>query len=442
MHLVSFANEKGAESLAASGSSKQPIANDAPVNEQWSVHGQLTNVTQSHPRFRAPYSGANSLRSNRNTKETTDLTIYAGIRLWDGAEFWINPEIDQGFGLSSTVGVAGFPSGEAYKIGANAPYLRIPRAFIRYVFPLGGAEERLKSTANQLEGSRTSNNVTLTVGKLSVVDIFDTNRYAHDPRTDFMNWSVIDAGTFDYAADAWGFTYGAAAEWTQGRWTLRGGLFQLSRTPNGKIVGVDFRNYSLIGELESRHMWLDHPGKLKLSGFLNRGRMAGYNQALQWARQTGDVPDVARVRRDGSRPGIAINLEQELSSDLGAFARVGVNDGSKEAYEFTEINKSLSFGISLKGDRWERSEDTVGAAVVVNALSNAARRYFSAGGLGLLIGDGRLNYGFEGIAETYYSFHLGPRVALALDYQYIVNPAYNKDRGPVSIYGVRVHSDF
>lgn len=439
---LAIADEADSGASTAECQSEQRVGNDTHGDERWSVHGQFTNVTQRHPLFRSSYSGANSLESNRRTAETTDLTLYAGLRLWRGAEFWINPEIDQGFGLSSTVGVAGFPSGEAYKIGANAPYLRIPRTFIRQVIPLGGAEEKVEPAANQLAGSRTSNNLTLTVGKLSVVDIFDTNSYAHDPRTDFMNWSVIDAGPFDYAADAWGFTYGAAAEWTQSWWTLRGGLFQLSKVPNGKIVSVNFSQYSLVSEFEARHQLLGRLGKIKLLGFVNRGRMANYRDAVQLARQTGDTPDAALVRRYSSRPGITINIEQELSSDLGAFARVSLNDGSKEAYEFTEINKSLSAGLSLKGDRWGRHNDILGVGAVVNALSGAARGYFAAGGLGILIGDGRLNYGAEKIMEIYYSLRLGSHGSLAFDYQHVTNPAYNRDRGPVSIYGVRLHSEF
>jgi high affinity Mn2+ porin len=415
---------------------------DAPSPETWAVHGQLTNVTQRHPGFTSPYSGANSLQPNARTEETTDITVYLGTRLWRGAEFWLNPEIDQGFGLNNTVGMAGFPSGEAYKIGANTPYLRVPRAFIRQTIPLGGTEETISSAANQLAGARAANNLVLTVGKFSAVDIFDTNSYAHDPRADFLNWSIIDAGAFDYAADAWGFTYGAAAEWTQDWWTLRGGLFQLSRVPNGKVTGVDFSQYMLVTELEARHQWQGHPGKVKLLAFVNHGKMANYRDAVQLASQTGDTPDASLVRRKSSRPGLSVNVEQALSSDLGAFLRASVNDGSKEAYEFTEINRSLAAGLSLKGDRWGRQDDTVGAAAVVNGLSGAARDYFAAGGLGILIGDGALNYGPEKILEAYYSLKVNKQLSFALNYQHVNNPAYNRDRGPISIYGVRIHSEF
>lgn len=410
--------------------------------EQWAVHGQVTNVSQSHRRFNSPYSGANSLKANGRTEETTDITLYAGVRLWRGAELWLNPEVDQGFGLSDTVGMAGFPSGEAYKVGSNAAYLRMPRAFIRQVVPLGGSEQAVPSAANQLAGQRAANNLVLTVGRFSAVDIFDTNSYAHDPRADFLNWSIIDAGAFDYAADAWGFTFGAAAEWSQDWWTLRGGVFQLSAVPNGKVTGVDFNQYMLVSEFEARQQWRGRPGKVKLLAFVNRGNMARYDDAVQLASQTAQTPDVSQVRQKRYRPGVSLNMEQELASDLGAFLRASINDGGKEAYEFTEINRSLSGGLSLKGARWGRPNDTVGVAAVANGLSGAARSYFSAGGLGILIGDGRLNYGPEKIVEAYYSMKLNRYFSVALDYQHVNNPAYNRDRGPVSIYGIRAHAEF
>jgi high affinity Mn2+ porin len=416
-------------------------ANDSDA-ESWAIHGQLTNVTQWHPAFTSPYSSANSLTSNGRTEETTDLTLYTGLRLWRGAEFWLNSEVDQGFGLSNTLGMAGFPSGEAYKIGANTPYLRLPRAFLRQVIALGGATEKVEASANQLAGANASDNVTLTIGKFSVVDIFDTNRYAHDPRADFLNWSIIDAGTFDYAADAWGYTNGAALEWTQDWWTLRGGFFQLSSVPNGKIAGIHLGQYMLTAEMEERHQWLNHGGKLKLLGFVNHGRMGSYQDALQLANQNASTPDTSLVRHGSSRAGGSLNLEQELANDLGAFARISVNDGSKEAYEFTEINKSLSAGISIKGNRWKRSDDTIGMAFAINGLSSAARNYFAAGGMGILIGDGQLNYAPEKIMEIYYALAVDRHVSFAVDFQHVNNPAYNHDRGPVSIYGVRLHGEF
>lgn len=418
-------------------------AGDAGTGQEfWAVHGQVTNVTQGHARFTSPYSGINSLIANGRNEETTDITLYAGVRLWPGAEFWINPEIDQGFGLSNTVGVAGFPSGEAYKIGANAPYQRLPRAFLRQVIPLGGARTDMEGAANQLAGPKPADNLTVTVGKFSVTDIFDTNTYAHDPRADFLNWAVIDAGAFDYAADAWGFTYGAAAEWTTGARTLRGGVFQLSKVPNGKITGVDFSQYMLVSELEQRYAWQGLPGKIKLLGYVNRGRMGSYRDAVRRGQESGNPPDTSQVRRFGSRPGMTVNIEQQVASDLGAFLRASVNAGSKEAYEFSEINRSVSGGFSLKGNRWGRQDDTVGLAAVINGLSSDARAYFSAGGIGILIGDGQQAYAAEKIVETYYAARVTAHVTLSVNYQHVNNPAYNRDRGPVSVFGVRAHAEF
>jgi len=414
----------------------------APSNEDWAVHGQATNITQKHSVFTSPYSGTNSLSPNGRIEETTDLTLFSGVRVWRGAEFWLNTEIDQGFGFDDTLGMAGFPNGGAYKVGENNPYVRIPRAFIRQVFPLGGAEQKVAAAANQLGSTQTADNVTLTVGKFAVVDIFDTNSYAHDPRADFMNWAIIEGGAFDYAADSWGYTYGAAAEWTQSWWTLRAGFFQLSGTPNGKVAGVRFNQNSAVVEGEARYHRLGHPGKIKLLAFEDHGAMGSYQDALQLAQQSGSTPDVSQVRKVATKAGMVINLEQELTTDLGVFARYSQDDGSKEAYEFTDVNRSISAGLSLKGERWRRDQDTVGLALVANRISGAAQAYFAAGGLGVLVGDGQLNYAPEQILELYYALHPCAHITVTFDYQHATNPAYNQDRGPVSIFGLRTHAEF
>jgi high affinity Mn2+ porin len=415
----------------------------AGEKETWSLHGQATFVDQYHPAFRSAYRGPNSLDPGSRGNETFDATLFAGVRLWDGGEAYANPEIDQGFGLSNTLGVAGYPSGEAYKVGKAEPYLRLHRLFFRQSFDLGGEMQDIAPGANQLGGARSADNLIITAGKISVGDIFDTNSYAHDPKGDFLNWSLIDAGAFDYAADAWGYSYGIAAEWTKDWWTLRAGLFDLSRVPNTTELERGFGQYEVATEAEERHMLWDRPGKLKLLAFANRGRMGGYADAVRLALATGDAPDMALVRRPATRLGISINFEQQIADDLGGFARVSWNDGSKEAFEFTEINRSLSAGLSQKGASWGRSGDTVGAAVVVNALSSAARSYFAAGGMGILIGDGQLpRYGTEDIAEAYYSFAASDWLGASADYQLIVHPAYAQDRGPVSVLGIRLHAQF
>jgi high affinity Mn2+ porin len=409
----------------------------------WDVHGQATFVDQYHPAFRSPYRGTNSLDPGSRGNETVDATLFAGFSPWAGGEAWANVEMDQGFGLSNTVGVAAFPSAEAYKVGKAEPYGRLHRLFFRQTFDLGGETQTVEGTANQLAGTHTADNLVLTAGKFSVTDIFDTNSYAHDPRGDFLNWAVVDAGAFDYAADSWAYTYGAAAEWTFGDWTARGGLFDLSRVPNTTELETGFGQFELVGELERRIALFDHGGKIKLLGFVNRGRMGDYNDAVALAAATHMPADTALVRRYRSRPGATVNVEQGLTDDLGFFLRAGLNDGSQETYEFTDMSQSVSTGLSLKGAAWDRKDDTLGLAFETSAISRSAQAYFAAGGLGLLIGDGRLTrYHDEAVVETYYDAQVIKGINVALDYQFIANPGYNADRGPVSVLGLRLHGEF
>jgi high affinity Mn2+ porin len=409
--------------------------------DRFAFHGQFTYLNQYDPPFRAPYGGQNSLTPNIG-RETTDVTLYAGVRLWKGAEAWINPEIDQGFGLSGSVGVAGFPSGEAYKVGADSPYTRLQRAFVRQTIDLGGEVQKVDAGLNQFSGTQTLDRLVLTVGKIGVVDIFDTNKYAHDPRGDFMNWSIVDTGTFDYAADAWGYTVGGAAEWYQGPWTLRGGLFDLSIAPNTTTLDPTFGQFQSIGEIERRYSIWDQPGKLAVTGFLTRGRMGSFEDAILLAAMTGGPANIAAVRQYQSRGGISMNLEQQLMPNVGFFARAGFANGDIEPYEFTDIDRTVAAGFSISGKQWGRDDDTFGIAGVVNGISSAHQAFLNAGGLGILVGDGQLpNPGSERIMETYYSFPvLAARVTL--DYQLIVNPAYNRDRGPVSVLGFRIHTQY
>jgi high affinity Mn2+ porin len=414
-----------------------------PVTEErFGIHGQFTYVEQQTNSFRAPYAGANSLSPNQ-ARETTDATLYLGARLWSGAEIWINPEVDQGFGLDNTLGVAGFPSAEAYKVGKNQPYLRLPRLFVRDTLDLAGDRENVDAEANQLGGDRSSNRWVFTAGKFSVGDIFDVNQYAHDPRGDFLNWAAVDAGSFDYAADAWGYTVGAAAEWYQDAWTTRIGVFDLSNIPNSVHLDPGFHEYQVIAEFEKRHQIADHPGKVMLTMFDSRGRMGLLNSAVQLAEQTGQPVDIAVVRQYRSRLVASINLEQQLVKDLGLFARAGKAAGNVEVYEFTDIDRSVAAGLSLRGTAWHREHDTLGFAGIDNGISAARERFLNAGGLGVLVGDGQLPHpGPEVIIETYYEAAVYPQAQLTFDYQWIDHPAYNRDRGPVSVFTVRLHAQF
>lgn len=413
----------------------------ATLSKRFAVFAQATYTEQETDAFHAPYSGPNSL-SPRSGRETADATLYLGARLWHGAELWVDPEVDQGFGLDDTLGLAGFSSGEAYKVGRKAPYFRLQRAFIRQTLNLGGERAGVDAGPNQFAMPQSADRLVVTAGKLSVVDIFDVNRYAHDPRADFLNWSVIDAGTFDYAADAWGYSVGAAAEWYTGPWAWRAGVFDLSDVPNSAVLEPAFHEYQIDLEAEHRHELLGQPGKIDITVFESRARMALLQDAIADGEATGLSPDAARVRRYRKRDGVSLNFEQELTTNIGMFARLGGAGGNVETYEFTDIDRTVSVGMSVNGGPWHRPGDTLGLAAVVNALSRDRRQYLAAGGLGILIGDGQLPHaGHENILETYYEVAAGSAVHLTLDYQWVGNPAYNRDRGPASVFAVRIHAE-
>jgi high affinity Mn2+ porin len=413
----------------------------APIEgDNWAIHGQTTFVSQYAPPFPAPYRGQNSLDSNAG-RETWDATLYVGVSPWQGAEIWVNPEIDQGFGLSNTLGLAGFPSAEAYKLGFSDPYLRVPRYFIRQTIDFGAATEKVDADINQFAGKQSTDRLVLTAGKFSASDVFDTVKYAHDPRNDFLNWTLVDAGTWDYAADAFGYTYGATAELYHGEWALRGGLFDLSIVPNSLELDR-FREFQINYEVERRHEILGQPGSIMFDGFVTRGRMGGFDDAIVYAQEFGGTPDTANVRRYQSRIGFNLNFEQQVVPNVGAFGRFGWANGNLEPYEFTDVDRTASTGVQLAGKLWGRADDTFGFAGVVNMISAPHIAYLNAGGLGILVGDGQLPHpGPEQIIETYYSFPLGALRA-TLDYQFFMNPGYNRDRGPVSVLGTRLHAQF
>jgi high affinity Mn2+ porin len=420
-----------------------PDAGGGGAPQLWAFHAQATFVDQYHPAFRSNVQGPNSLNPGSRGDETADVTLYAGVRPWTGAELWANAEVDQGFGLSDTLGVAAFPSAEAYKVGAADPYIRLPRLFFRQTLDLGGASQAVDPDQNVLGGRQTADRLVLWLGKFGVTDVFDTNDFAHDPRNDFLNWAVVDAGTFDYAADAWGYSYGAAAEWYRSWWTLRGGVFALSRVPNSPQLDTGGGEVQFDLEAEERHSLWGRAGVVRLTGFITRGRMGDYNDAMALAETDGTLPDIAAVRQYRSRGGISLDAQQTLTAELSAFVRAGIAEGGREVYEFTDTDKTLSAGLSLHGKSWGRPDDVVGVAGVIDDISRRFKNYLNAGGLGILVGDGSLpRSGPEDVAEVYYSYAATSFAHISADYQFVNNPAYDRLRGPVSVLGVRLHVQY
>jgi len=436
------AAQTGSADLAEGLAPCQGAETPPPAAERLAIHGQGTYGQQWTDDFHAPYAGPHSLTPS-STRETLDVTLFLGARLWKGAELWVVPEMDQGFGLDDTLGVAGFPSGLAYKVGSHEPYFRLQRAFVRQTFNDRGPIEAVEGLANQFAGSHSLDRWVVTFGKFAVTDVFDTNQYAHDPRADFLNWAIVDTGTFDYAADAWGYTVGIALERYLGAWTFRAGVFDLSNVPNSQSLEPGLHEFQLDGELERRYELMGQTGRFLVTAFQSRGRMALLQDAIHLALATGTTPDVAAVRQYRSRFGIGISIEQPISSELGVFARVGKANGDIETYEFADIDRTVAVGASLRGMRWRRAADTLGVAFIDNAISAVREEYLNLGGLGILIGDGKLpRPGAEQILETYYRLAASSWLYVSLDYQWVNNPAYNSERGPVSILGLRVHAQF
>ena len=415
--------------------------------DRLSVHGQTTLVAQGVPGFRSPYLGPQSLAPNQ-TQQTTTATLFLGFRLTDSTELYYNPEFSEGFGLSRTTGVAGFLNGEAQKAGAAAPRLRSNRYFVRQTFGLGGETERVSDGPNQLAGTRDVERITVVAGKFALGDFFDGNAYARDPRVDFFNWSLWASGAYDFPANLPGYTQGVMAEYNRAEFAVRAAYTQVPKQPSSDVLDPRvFERGGATLEFEERHVLpgLEQPGKLRIGLFSNNGRTADYRQVvdLTQAALSPDINDaVVATRRPRRKSGVYVNLEQALTPELGAFLRFSDGDGRTENLSFADIDRSWSGGLALKGAVWGRPKDTVGIGAVVNELSPSHRAFFAAGGLGLVIGDGRLNYASERALEAYYAVSVTDSVTVSFDYQHVVNPAYNRDRGPVDAFASRIHVDF
>lgn len=419
---------------------ENPSSSRIAGSDRWEIHGQTTYLPQGYGSFRAPYSGTNSLTPAPQMKATWSNSLFLNARLWDGGEIYFNPELLQGFGLDDTVGVAGFPNGEAQKSNFPYPHYNTSRIFLRQTWGFGGEQEDLPSAPGQLSGKVDISRLTVQAGKFAVIDIFDGNAYAKDTRKDFMNWSMWAPGAFDYSADKVGLTYGATVDLNQESWAVRAGYFLIGDQSNSNNFDTRiFRRGTYALEVEKRFELFARPGKVRAIAWLNSANSGSYRETLEAPAL--DL-DISLTRKGRTKYGYVVSLEQALTDDVGMFGRWSWNDGRTEIMAFTDIDASLSMGTSIKGTRWGRPDDVIGIGGVVNALSTDHREYVAAGGLGVLIGDGRLNYRKERIFESYYAYALSRQVTLTVDYQFIVNPAYNADRGPVSVFSGRLHAEF
>lgn len=445
-----------------------------PAEERFQARAQLTWVRQHKPSFSAPYTGPNSLGPQAERSYSFTSTLMLGARAWRGGELYLNPEVAQGVPLSGLAGLGGFPNAELARTAGSRPVAYLARLFLRQTWGFGGGSGSgndrgsgnsrggsghgngrgdysdsgggrlpVQSDQNQLGGAVDARRLVVTAGILPLIDLFDDNAYSHDPRTQFMNWSLVTHGAFDFAADARGYSRGVALEWFDVGWAVRAGRFAQPRVSNGLVLNPALgRSFGDQVEVERAWRVRGEPGKMRLLAYRNRAVMGAFSDALAAAAARGGTPEVGAVRRDSTKAGFGINLEQRLGRWGGAFLRASRHDGRTESYAYTEIDRSISGGVLLDGQRWGRADDTLGLGFARNGLSGPHRAYLAAGGLGFFLGDGRLNYRPETIVEVFYAMGVARRTWLSLNAQHLRHPGYNADRGPANVLGVRFHANF
>jgi high affinity Mn2+ porin len=442
----------------ATSGARPAIEKSANTGEQtWNLHMQNTEIVQGYPGFHAQYSGPNSLPSGGETRETVTLDLFAGVRLWHGAEAHMDGLMWQGFGVGSTYGIEAFPNGDAYKAGTATPYFNFARLFIRQTIGLGGEQEDVPDDQLDLAGKRDISRLTFTLGRFSPLDICDYNTYANDPHTQFMNWAMMGNISWDYGQDTIGYTTGIAVELNQPKWALRYGFFQMPADKNGftgddqylmspqmGAYGPFLRSWAMMTELERRWSIRSHPGTIRFLAWLNEADMASYSAATaNLLADPGNVEgDIAAARAYRYKYGFGLNWEQEIAKDVGVFSRLGWNDGREETWTFTDVNWTASLGLSVNGEIWRRPDDTFGLAGVISGASRDNQKFLEAGGVDMLDGDGALNYRPEKVLEIYYDFKIWKIFHGAFDYQFVDDPAFNSARGPVSLFGARFHWEF
>ncbi len=434
--------DEKSEAPSASAATPTLTERDFRPPSFWGIHFQATTVTQSDadnnvPPYEQP--GANGFDGNAQARTSLTTTLFLGTRVNRHTEFYFNPEVSGGSGLSSTRGIAGFPNGEIYRVDSAEPKLSAARIYLKHIWDLGSAVERISSAQNQIESDYAVDRLSLVVGKFSLNDFLDGNAYSHDPRTQFLNWSLMDNGAWDYAADTRGYTWGFMLEWNRANFAIRFASVLEPISANDLELDQDLINsHGDNLEVEYRYSFGEQPGRIRLLSYVNHAHMGSYQAALN--RQGFKTIDVTDTRNHRTKFGVGFNFEQALSPEWGSFVRLGWNDGQTESWAFTEVDMTASGGLVWKP--FSSREDRVGVALVANGLSPQHRRYLEAGGKGFILGEGGMNYALEEIAEIYYSVAACREFFITGDYQLVTNAGYNQDRSGVSILSLRMHTEY
>lgn len=431
---------------------QKSISNDSLKSQSnWSLHGQMTAIGQKHSGFNAMYSGEKSLENGvEPTAISLTSTLFIGRKLWKNASFYVNPELSGGKGLSFAQGVAGALNGETYRVGEVEPQVFIARAYLQQHFALSNDPETefLEEADNQVAGNVPAKRLTISVGKFAMSDFFDDNLYAKDPRTQFMNWSIWANAAWDYPANTRGYTFGGVAEVFFPKWEARLATVSVPRIANFHLMEYNSNAHSETFELVYKPLLWNKKTSIKFLASQTFSKAPSYQQGLEaLVHGNSYILDVIRGNEENTQYGgkkimFGLSMDHQITKNIGCFARLGWNDGKDASWAFTEIDNNISAGISVLGNDWNRKDDVVGLAIASNGISSPHQEFLKNGGYGFIIGDGHLNYQREDILEAYYSAKLSNFWSLSLDYQLVVNPAYNHDRGPVNAFALRSHFNF
>jgi high affinity Mn2+ porin len=424
------------------------VFSHSETSRYW-VSGQANIVFQWHPSFPAKYTGPNSLTPGAQSSTTHVLTLYTGYELTSTTEVFADAEYATGGGIGGGIGLAGITDMDAVRTVQGTalpttPYLA--RLMLRQIIPLG--DERVDAERDELHlaTSLPARRIEIRIGKFSLADFFDLNTYGSDSHLQFLNWTVDNNGAYDYAANTRGYTDGLILEYDDHWWTARFAEALMSKVANGIHLDADLaRARSENLEFEARGNRIAHrAGTVRLLGYLNHANMGNYEESIHdFLDHETPTPDITFTRRQGRHKyGFGLNFEQEITSQVGVFGRLGWSDGHNESFEYTEDDRTLELGGFAGGAAWHRRNDRAGVAFVANGIVAAHQEYLALGGLGFLLGDGALNYGPEKIFEGFYTAHLWRGFFASFDLQHVNNPGYNMDRGPVIVPGLRFHADF
>ncbi len=426
--------------LTLFGQTDTSIVKDTP-GARLNLHFQFTYIYQYKPSFYSPYSGKNSLLGAEETQSSVTSTLFLGVRLWRGAELYINPEIAGGSGLSGAFGLAASTNGETYRVGNPAPTLYLARGYFKQTIALSKVYSITEDGANQVSCVMPAKYVQFILGKYGLADVFDINAFSNSPRNQFMNWAIMNNAAWDYASNVRGYNYALTTIVQLNSITYKSSLSLLPPVPNGATLNKNLcQEFAINSGIDKKYILNKREGNIRLLGYYNYGNFGLYSQAMI-TKDSAGAPSIAVTREAGRHKiGLGISADQQISESIGFFTRVGWNNGKTETWCYTEADRTFSAGISINGKNWKRPDDHIGLGWVVNGLSPEHRNYLASGGLGFELGDGKLNYGHETVCELYYNLKpVSTSVWLSADYQCIFNPGYNKDRGPVNVFSFRFH---